>query len=220
MDEGNILLGILLTLFSAVLAVAVIMAPNPGPRELEAIELDMGPDSLQSSRNIPRPRPRPKDIKAVQEKAVRSFDRVRKVPRAAKMDKSAPDAPSLPSLQGMNTAFAPASPGDAARSAAQAAAGFMSRGDYLELLKMRVGAFKKYPPEAKSRGVQGRVRVRFQVDRGGKVMGVAVIDGSGSRELDRAAVNAVKSASPFPRAPSGMFSYPLTLELEVSFELT
>ncbi|MGM0611397.1 MAG: energy transducer TonB [Thermodesulfobacteriota bacterium] len=220
MSEGNILLGGLLVLFSAMLIAAVAMAPDPGPRDLEAIEVDMGSDSLQSSRNIPRPRPRPKNIKPVQEKRIDPFDRARKVSRADRVDKSAPDAPSLPSLQGMGAVSAPASPGDAAVSATDAAAGFMGRADYLELLKMRVGAFRKYPPEAKSRGVQGRVRVRFQVDRAGKVMGVAVIDGSGSRELDRAAVKAVKNASPFPRAPSDMFSYPLTLQVEVSFELT
>lgn len=220
MSEGNILLGTLLVLFSAMLIAAVAMAPDPGPRDLEAIEVDMGSDSLQSSRNIPRPRPRPKNIKPVQEKRIDPFDRARKVSRADRVDKSAPDAPSLPSLQGMGAVSAPASPGDAAVSATDAAAGFMGRADYLELLKMRVGAFKKYPPEAKSRREQGRVKVRFRVDADGEIMSAEVVDGSGSRDLDRAAVNAVKSASPFPRAPSGMFSYPLTLELEVSFELT
>lgn len=217
MSEGNILLGTLLVLFSLILVFGIVLAPNPGPESLEAIEVDMGERSLESSRNIPRPRPRPNKIKPVREKKMDPFDRPHKGPRVAKVDQDVPGVPSMQGIKGVDTAVPVGSAGDAA---VNAAAGFMGRADYLELLKMRVGAFKKYPPEAKSRREQGRVKVRFRVDADGEIMSAEVVDGSGSRDLDRAAVKAVKSASPFPRAPSGMFSYPLTLELEVSFELT
>mgnify|MGYP006280983645 CR=1 FL=1 len=220
MSEGNILLGTLLVLFSLILVFGIVLAPNPGPESLEAIEVDMEGRSLESSRNIPRPRPRPNKIKPVREKKMDPFDRPQKAPRVAKVDQDVPGVPSMQGIKGVDTAVPVGSAGDAAVNAADAAAGFMGRADYLELLKMRVGAFKKYPPEAKSRREQGRVKVRFRVDAYGEIMSAEVVDGSGSRALDRAAVKAVKSASPFPRAPSGMFSYPLTLELEVSFELT
>ncbi len=50
----------------------------------------------------------------------------------------------------------------------------------------------RYPPQAARRGVGGTVRVRAEVGVDGVPVSVAVVEGSGTRELDRAALDAVR----------------------------
>ena len=50
----------------------------------------------------------------------------------------------------------------------------------------------RYPAQAARRGLGGTVRVRADVDADGVPVSVAVVEGSGTRELDRAALDAVR----------------------------
>lgn len=50
----------------------------------------------------------------------------------------------------------------------------------------------RYPAQAARRGVEGVVRVRVEVGADGVPTDVAVVEGSGTRELDRAALEAVR----------------------------
>lgn len=50
----------------------------------------------------------------------------------------------------------------------------------------------RYPAQAARRGVGGTVRVRAEVGADGVPTSVAVVEGSGTRELDRAALEAVR----------------------------
>lgn len=50
----------------------------------------------------------------------------------------------------------------------------------------------RYPAQAARRGVEGVVRVRVEVGADGVPTDVAVVEGSGTRELDRAALDAVR----------------------------
>jgi len=58
-----------------------------------------------------------------------------------------------------------------------------------------------YPPAARRMGWEGKVVVAFQLLPDGSVRDVRVVQGSGHAALDRGAVDAVRSASPFPRSP-------------------
>jgi len=51
----------------------------------------------------------------------------------------------------------------------------------------------KYPEEAKKAGIQGRVVVRFMVDRDGAIAKVKVARSGGNKELDREAVRVIKA---------------------------
>lgn len=50
----------------------------------------------------------------------------------------------------------------------------------------------RYPAQAERRGLTGTVRVRAEVGTDGVPTSVAVVEGSGTRELDRAALDAVR----------------------------
>ncbi|MBP2673175.1 MAG: TonB family protein [Deltaproteobacteria bacterium] len=60
-----------------------------------------------------------------------------------------------------------------------------------------------YPVMARKMGWEGRVVVEFQILPDGTVRDVRVARGSGFAVLDRNAVEAVRSAAPFPRPPAG-----------------
>jgi protein TonB len=59
-----------------------------------------------------------------------------------------------------------------------------------------------YPAVARRMGWEGRVVVAFLILPDGTVRNVRVVRGSGFAVLDRNAVEAVRTASPFPRPPA------------------
>ena len=58
-----------------------------------------------------------------------------------------------------------------------------------------------YPATARKMGWEGKVVVAFHLLSDGSVRDVRVVQGSGHTALDRGAIDAVRSASPFPRSP-------------------
>lgn len=58
--------------------------------------------------------------------------------------------------------------------------------------------YKYYPLSARRRGIEGEVHLAFELAKGGKVDHVAIVRGSGYAVLDRAALNTVRRAQPFP----------------------
>jgi protein TonB len=63
-------------------------------------------------------------------------------------------------------------------------------------------AHKIYPRRARMRRQEGRVEVRFVIDRAGLLLEGVVIHGSGHDVLDEEAAAMMRRASPFPRAPN------------------
>ena len=89
-------------------------------------------------------------------------------------------------------------------------------------LQARFGYIRKqilkklvYPQRARRMGWQGQVKIRFVVDRSGKVKDLEVLESSGYPLLDRQALKAVKRAAPFPPPPvAAEISLPITFRLE------
>jgi protein TonB len=77
----------------------------------------------------------------------------------------------------------------------------------------------RYPREAQRRGESGTVLVRVHVGADGEPTGVDLVEGSGSRSLDRAAVDAVgrwrfDPAIQGGRPVAGVIQVPITFNLE------
>ena len=96
----------------------------------------------------------------------------------------------------------------------------IARSSYLEMVRLRIENQKKYPKLAKVRQIEGRVMIQFIISPSGDVKSVEIIKGSRFEVLDKAALKAVKGASPFPRPPSAAFSGAITLKIDLVFELT
>lgn len=76
---------------------------------------------------------------------------------------------------------------------------------------------KRYPREAKRRNLQGTARVSFTIARSGSVSGVRITRSSGHPELDQAAIDMVRRASPMPRFPADIRDSKMSLQVPVRF---
>ena len=73
-----------------------------------------------------------------------------------------------------------------------------------ELLKA-IQANKKYPKRAKKRRQQGLVKVGFVIQGNGEITGVCVIESSGYKLLDQAAMTAVSAIDQFKPIPAQIY---------------
>lgn len=76
------------------------------------------------------------------------------------------------------------------------------RGNYLTLLREKIDRYKKYPLMARKSRQQGVVLVEFNLSKEGHLKDCQLKKSCGYRLLDRAALQAVKAAAPFPDVPS------------------
>jgi protein TonB len=81
-----------------------------------------------------------------------------------------------------------------------------------------IAARKTYPEEARQRGEEGRVAVRFTVDRSGRVLDAAIVGPSGSQRLDEAAVELLKHAS-LPAFPASMTQARIVITTTMRYSL-
>jgi protein TonB len=81
-----------------------------------------------------------------------------------------------------------------------------------------LASHKTYPEVAQQRGEEGRVMIRFTIDRSGRVVDASLVGASGSALLDTAAMALVKGAS-FPPFPSSMAQERITITTAVRYTL-
>jgi protein TonB len=77
---------------------------------------------------------------------------------------------------------------------------------------------KIYPEEARRRGEEGRVAVRFTVDRSGRVVDAVIVTASGSTLLDEAALALLREAA-LPPFPPDMTQPRLTITTMIRYSL-
>lgn len=109
--------------------------------------------------------------------------------------------------------------GAADGSVHDASAEFINAKDYFEMLHLRIHSFKRYPEAARSNHIEGRVNVQFVLSSDGTLKDIKIMKSSRHKKLDEAAIDAIKNASPFPRPPRSIFKTPVTLRIDILFEL-
>ena len=72
---------------------------------------------------------------------------------------------------------------------------------YFSQVRERIRSKWVYPREAAEGGVEGHVRIEFQITKDGRLSYIQLRESSGTRILDDAAMTAVKLAQPFPPVP-------------------
>lgn len=90
---------------------------------------------------------------------------------------------------------------------------------YLANVRKSIESHKRYPKRAALQRLEGRVGVRFFLSGSGLIDQLEISKGSGHDLLDKAALNAVRNAVPFPQMPTGIFAKDIQLELTIVFEL-
>jgi protein TonB len=182
------------------------------------IELSLQDISKPSTRAIPRPRvrsnvPKNHDVKklSIQKQDIPQM-KIDPVQNSMAANTLMEDiiAPDVPDSSGLN--LSDWNPGGAGE--------FVTTNDYFGMVRLKIESCKKYPESAKSRHMEGRVKVQFVITTDGNVSSLKVMQHSGHASLSTAALNAVKKAAPFPKPPLDLFKGPLHIELTILFELT
>lgn len=124
----------------------------------------------------------------------------------------------------------PSTDSDADRSAPPSAVGASARlqrvgiksihDEYLRKVLRRIARFKRYPREARRDGAVGKVMVRFSILADGSLRSPQLTDSSGDSRLDRAALEMLSRASPFPPIPAGLGAGKLELSLPIEYSLS
>lgn len=83
---------------------------------------------------------------------------------------------------------------------------------WFHLLRQRIERAKRYPAQARRGGMEGTAEVQFRIARDGSVQGVTIVKSSGFAVLDRASVETIKRAAPFP-VISGAIRIPISYRL-------
>ncbi|MEH0021158.1 MAG: TonB family protein [Desulfobacter sp.] len=199
-------------------------------RTVSYIELALHQTARSEQRRLPVPRmrqkalpvtaPSPQAVPREQVPLPAPTPVVAKVVVPAIPDQDVPALPRVPGLDASDLSVPGLAGPDAVPAALHdARMEFTSARDYLDMLNLRIHSTKTYPKPEKDRQVQGRVQVQFVLRADGSLSDIRIIKSSRYKNLDNAAVDAVKQASPFPRPPAFLFEPPVTLQISILFEL-
>ena len=163
-------------------APAVIQQPTPEPEVVVAPKPKL---VLEKPKPKPKPKPVVKQVKP---------EPTPPVPAAKPVEQAAPTATTAP-------AAAPAAQQPSTSSATAAA-----KATWQSQLLSHLARHKRYPDEARRRGIEGTSQVRFNLDRSGKVLSVELAKSSGNNALDQATLAMIRRASPVPTPPAELLN--------------
>jgi len=221
--------GFILVSFGIHVLIFLHMAGIYENRAMSYIELTLQQVSKPSTRDIPSPRLRrqqvqkttvtPIDPKPFQVPKMKLDPVVTRTPTVTNDQIPIPQMPDTVSAASVPVTGFSAQP-ESVADTTDVQTQFTTARDYFEMLNLRIHSVKKYPESARSRHIQGRVKVKFVLLADGSLKDVQVVKTSRHKNLDEAAVNAVKKAAPFPRPPASLFKTPVTFQIHILFELT
>ena len=90
---------------------------------------------------------------------------------------------------------------------------------YAGQLKGRLEESMHYPRAARLAGQEGKVVVRFVIDRNGRVLSIVLEQASGHAILDREAVEMIERGEPFPVMPTEMGDDVLELRVPIAYQI-
>ena len=101
----------------------------------------------------------------------------------------------------------------------QTASDSLAQQNYLKKVLWHITRFKRYPRAARRDGVVGNVMLRFTILADGRLHSPELTGSSGDPRLDRAALQMLSRASPFPPIPRSLGKEMVELSLPVQFSL-
>ena len=90
---------------------------------------------------------------------------------------------------------------------------------YLAALSAEINRKKYYPLSSRRRGEEGRVLVRFVIQKGGEFTDLSVVESSGSRRLDKAALKTLRRVAPFRQIPESVGRSQWSITVPITFNL-
>ncbi len=201
----------------------------PLPPALKAPDLTAGPVALPKLTTIgsvklpqlaeapaPEIKPEPQAVPQKPEPKPAPKPKAKPEPKPENPTPKPQPSPALPAQKS-----AGAGGGEVAGTGGRAAAATLSEGlaeaamaTWGASIRAKIERRKAYPSAAK--GAAGKVTLRLAVAANGQLQSLFVAQSSGNAALDQAAVNAVKAAGKFAKAPTGLGAS--TFTLPISFQ--
>lgn len=91
---------------------------------------------------------------------------------------------------------------------------------FLDAIRKKIESKKKYPEAAKLAGIEGRSGVKLVILKNGRLESVDIIESSGNKSLDEAALQSVRDAEPFPPIPEGTNQEKIEMSIYLVFKIT
>ncbi len=91
--------------------------------------------------------------------------------------------------------------------------------NYQAMISAWLEAHKRYPESARQRGEEGGVKLRFRVDRFGRVLGYRLLESTGYADLD-AGIDQMMRGAQLPPFPAGMTQSQIEVQVKLRFNLT
>ena len=91
---------------------------------------------------------------------------------------------------------------------------------FLAVVRKKIEANKKYPVVARNAGVEGDTTVRIVILRSGELKSVRIDTSSGYEILDKAALESVRRAAPFPPIPKATNMNKIDISIKLVFRLS
>jgi len=219
-DPNWLLYGLIVLSLCIHLLVFLYISDIYRPRVLKIIEFSLKESPISKSRSIPSPPLRDKktfvldEIKTVEVKKI-MIPNIRPPeidPLAFNSNTIAMNPSIKPSLDIKIWDFPP-------HLSKPKSSDYINRLDYLSIVRAKIEEHKKYPESARRKEIEGKTTVSFTIDSNGYVSDLKVVKSSKYKDLDKAAIDAIKSASPFPKPPKKLFKGPISLEITLVFKL-
>jgi len=188
----------------------------------EAVAPDVTPNELPPGPQQAEARPEPELPKPLEKIEIRP-DPVKDAELVATPPKPV-DKPieKKPKQKHASLASAPSTAEQKAEHAAAPAPGAASHNpdalpNWKSALVARLERYKRYPPEAQSRGEAGIARLAFSVDRSGGVHNARIVRSSGSSLLDHETLTLPDRAAPLPPPPPDIAGAQIPIEVPIRY---
>lgn len=189
-----------------------IPEPKPIPKPEPKVEVKQKSEIVQPE---PKPEPKPKP-KPKPKPEPKPEPKPKPKPEPKPRPKPAPVvAQKVNAAQTVVQQKATTGKASAAHNGGQAGA----KADYYAKLKAKLAHNKRYPRASRRRGEEGIVTVSFTAHANGDARPIRVVESSGSKRLDQAAIDMVKRSQPLPAFNLEMGSDAIEITLPVAFQL-
>lgn len=144
----------------------------------------------------------PPDLRVAQQETQKTQEEDQRK-QTTEAQEAQPEEASAPAAPSTAATLSPAAVSETIAAAAEGSTDKASQAvdSWQRSVLAHLGRHKRYPAEARSRGVEGEVRVAFTVDRSGRIVTAAVLRPSGNPSLDREALDMLTRAQPLPPLP-------------------
>lgn len=195
------------------------VAPEPEP------VTPLEPEPIVEPEPEPEPEVLPKVVESVSEKANPAPPPPPPKEKPKEKPKPKPKAAPAAAKKGDDASPGPAAPGGGPGDGQGGIGGGTGSGNpnafkaYTAAIQRKLNRYKKYPPGARSRKVEGVVTVNFTVNRQGEVTSSRLVKSSGHSELDEEVMALLKRVSPFTPMPKEMTQTSINLTAPIHFAL-